>query len=398
MSRPARVGVVGLGFIGTAHIETLRRIGVEVAGVVGSEPGRTRDQAAALGATPYESLEALLADPGIGVVHLATPNHLHHAQALAALEAGKHIVCEKPLALSAAETAELVAAADARGLVNAVCFVYRFFPLNHQVRALVGSGDLGSPWLVQGSYHQDWLMRDNDWNWRIDPRRGGALRAVGDIGSHWLDLVEWIIGDRVTRVMADLSTFLPVRRRPDRRVGTFGAASEPGEALIDERVDTEDAAGVLLRFGGGARGTLSLAQVVAGRKNLLAYELAGSRAATAWSSEDAEELWIGHRERANELLLRDPSLLGDDAARLTTYPAGHAEGFADAFAGLFREVYTAIGSGGPPPDPAYPTFRDGHRAVLLGEAVARSAQEERWIDVTETATYQTPTSTGATTP
>jgi predicted dehydrogenase len=393
-----KAAVVGSGFIGSAHVEALRRIGVEVGGVVGSSAERARAAAADMGVPAFTSLEAALADPTIDAVHLATPNHLHYAQARAVLDAGKHVVCEKPLALTSDETADLVARADHAGLVNAVCFVYRFFPLNREARAMVGSGALGRPWVVHGSYHQDWLLLDSDWNWRLDPMFGGALRAVGDIGSHWLDLIEWILGDRITAVIADLSTFLPVRRHPAAVTPTFGGSAGGNDELVEEAVTTEDAAGVLLRFAGGARGTLSLAQVVAGRKNMLAYEVAGSRAAAAWRSEAPEGLWIGHRERANETLLRDPGLLGEDARRDTVFPGGHAEGFPDAFAAMFRAVYASVGAGRPPLDPGYPTFRDGHRAVLLGELIARSASEERWVNIDDPEPRVSTTTTGARTP
>ena len=376
------VGVVGIGFIGLAHIEALRRLGVNVAGVVGSDSAELERKAASLRLPRvYPSFPALLNDPAITVVHLATPNYLHYEQAKAALLAGKHVVCEKPLALTSAESAELVRIAAERGLVNAVNFSLRFYPLCHQARALVAAGDIGDVWTIKGSYHQDWLLLPTDWNWRLEPEYGGELRAVADIGSHWLDLMTFITGQKVAALLADLHTFLPVRHKPTRAAETFGGKTAPGGATVEQPIHTEDYAGILLRYPDGTRGTLSVSQVSAGRKNQLAFEIGGSRSALAWDSERPDELWIGHRDRPNELLLRDPALLHESARAVTGYPGGHAEGFPDTFKQLYQAVYQAIEAGAPPAAPTYPTFADGHEELLLGEAIARSAREGRWIEI-----------------
>ncbi|MBA3469482.1 MAG: Gfo/Idh/MocA family oxidoreductase [Herpetosiphonaceae bacterium] len=376
------VGVVGIGFIGLAHIEALRRLGINVAGVVGSNSAELERKAASLRLPRvYPSFTALLEDPAITVVHLATPNYLHYEQAKAALLAGKHVICEKPLALTSRESAELVRLADERGLVNAVNFSLRYYPVCHQARALVAAGSLGDVWMIKGSYLQDWLLLPTDWNWRLEPEYGGELRAVADIGSHWLDLMTFITGQKVAAVMADLQTFLAVRHKPVSAGETFSGKTLPSSATVEQPIQTEDYAGILLRYADGTRGVLSVSQVSAGRKNQLAFEIGGSRSALAWNSERPDELWIGHRDRANELLLRDPALLHDSARAVTSYPGGHAEGFPDTFKQLYQAVYRAIEAGAPPAEPAYPTFADGHEELVLGEAIARSAREGCWIEI-----------------
>jgi predicted dehydrogenase len=378
--RDIKAAVVGTGFIGVVHVEALRRLGVEVRGIVGSSAERAADKASAAGLpAPYPSFEAMLDDPALDVVHLTTPNHLHHEQARAVLAAGKHVVCEKPLAMNSDETAELLRLAEESGLVHAVNFNIRFYAQNQEARARVQAGELGDVRLISGAYLQDWLLRDTDWNWRLDPAAGGSLRAVGDIGSHWLDLITFISGRHVEAVMADLSTFVPVRRRPTGPVETFSGASD-GET-VDTPMETEDAAGILLRLSGGARAVVTVSQVSAGRKNLLSWEIDGSESSLAWASEAPEELWVGHRDRPNELLLRDPALLHDEAAARTSYPGGHAEGFPDTFKQLYRAVYAAVAAGDPPPEPDYPTFADGHEEALIADAIARSHAEQRWVTV-----------------
>jgi predicted dehydrogenase len=374
-------GVVGVGFIGIAHIEALRRLGINVVGVVGSSPERVRAKAetADLPAV-YDSVGALAADPDIDVIHIASPNHIHADQVRACLAAGKHVVCEKPLALTSVDGADVVERARAAGVVNAVCFNIRFYPLNHQMAAMVRSGEIGEPRFVTGSYLQDWLLLETDWNWRLVSEEAGPLRAVADIGSHWLDLARFITGKRVIEVMSDLHTFVPVRRHPAGPVETF-AATTGAEDLIEEEMSSDDAAGILLRFEDGARGTLSIAQTAAGRKNSVSIEVDGSDSALSWFSENPDYLWIGHRGRPNEILQRDPSLLTPDAARTAAYPGGHVEGYPDTFRALFKEVYQDVANGGPAPDPAYPTFADGHDALLVTEAIARSSQEQRWVTV-----------------
>ena len=376
-----RAGVVGIGFIGVAHVEALRRLGVDVVGVVGSSPDRARRKAEAAGLPRvYDSVDDLVSDPSIDVVHIATPNYAHADQVRTVLTAGKHVVCEKPLALNSEDTADLVARAAESGLVNAVCFNIRFYPANHQARAMVAAGQIGEPRLITGSYHQDWLLRDTDWNWRLQPEEAGGLRAVADIGSHWLDLTRFISGRNVVEVMADLHTLVPVRRHPAGPVETFAAVTETDD-LVEEEMSSDDAAGILLRYEGGARGAVTISQVSAGQKNSLRYEVAGSDSALRWFSAEPDDLFIGHRGRANEILSRDPSLYAPEAARLIGYPGGHVEGFPDTFRALFSRVYADVQAGGPADAPSYPTFADGHDAVLVTDAVAESNETRKWTPV-----------------
>ncbi len=376
-----RAGVVGIGFIGVAHVEALRRLGVQVAGVVGSTPERARAKAEAAGlGTVYESVEALAADDSIDVIHIASPNYAHADQVRTVLAAGKHVVCEKPLALTSDDTADLVSRAADTGLVNAVCFNIRFYPANHQAHAMVSGGEIGEPRFVTGSYHQDWLLLDTDWNWRLQPEEAGQLRAVADIGSHWLDLSRFVSGRRIVEVMADLHTLVPVRRHPAGPVETFATVGDD-EDLVEEVMHSDDAAGILLRYEGGARGAVTISQVSAGQKNSVRYEVAGSESAVRWFSAQPDDLFIGHRGRANEILSRDPGLFAPDAAKTIGFPGGHVEGFPDTFRALFEQVYTDIAAGGPRDSPSYPTFEDGHDAVLVTDAVAQSHADQRWVAV-----------------
>jgi predicted dehydrogenase len=380
-----RAAVVGTGFIGLVHVEALRRLGIEVTGIVGSSPERVREKArSAPLPEPYESYEAMLADPRVDVVHITSPNHLHHPQAKAALQAGKHVICEKPLGMDSVETEELLRLARASGLVHAVNFNIRFYPQCREARERVAAGALGDVRLVTGSYLQDWLLYDTDWNWRLEHDRGGALRAVGDIGSHWIDLMTYITGRHVESVMADLTTFIGVRRQPTGPVETFSTAAAAAAETVAREIQTEDTASMLLRFEGGARGAVTVSQLSAGRKNALSFQVDGSRSALAWMGERPDELWIGHRDEPNQVLLRDPSLLTPGAAALASVPGGHAEGFENTFRELYRAVYRAVAAGGPPDEPDYPTFADGHEETLIGEAIAASARDGRWIDVDRT--------------
>src|SRR5688572_30322430 len=382
MRRIADVGaaVIGTGFIGTVHVEQLRRIGVRVRGVLGSSPERGEARAEALGVDrAYPSLEAVLDDPSVEVVHVTSPNHLHVPQARQVLEAGRHVVCEKPLAMAASDSAGLVELAERSGLVNAVNFNIRFYPLHQHVRELVASGALGDVRLVTGRYFQDWLLLETDWNWRLEPDKGGSLRAVGDIGSHWLDLVTFLTGQPIEAVMADLTTFLPTRAQPQGPVETF--STDRSADTVEQPMATEDVASILLRFANGARGSVSVSQISPGRKNSLQWEIDGSRAAAAWDSETPDHLWLGHREEPNQVLMRNPALMGAAARAAAALPGGHVEGFADTFGALFRAVYADVIAGHPPERPLYATFADGHDEMLVGDAVAESARLGRWVDV-----------------
>jgi predicted dehydrogenase len=381
--RPASeigAAVIGGGFIGTVHVEALRRLGVHVHGLLASSPERSADRARQLGVEQgYGSLEEMLGDDRVEVVHVTSPNHLHHPQVQRILESGRHVVCEKPLAMTAEESADLAERAASSGKVNAVNFNIRFYPLNQHAHELVAANDLGEIRLITGRYFQDWLLLDTDWNWRLEPDRGGALRAVGDIGSHWLDLVSFITGHRITSVMADLATFIPTRRQPAGPVETF--STERATETLEREIGTEDVATILLRFENGARGSVAISQLSPGRKNSLQYEVDGSAGAAFWDSEQPDQLWIGHRDRPNEILIRNPALMGPAGQAAASLPAGHVEGFADTFKALFRAIYADVGAGEPSDRPSYPTFADGHDEMLVNDAVAASARSGSWTDV-----------------
>ena len=372
--------VIGGGFIGTVHVEALRRLGVHVHGILASSPERSAERATQLGvARGYSSLEEVLGDERVEIVHVTSPNHLHHPQVRLILESGRHVVCEKPLAMTAEESGDLVDLAASSGKVNAVNFNIRFYSLNQHAQELIATGELGEVRLVTGRYFQDWLLLDTDWNWRLEPNRGGALRAVGDIGSHWLDLLAFITGQRITSVMADLATFIPTRRQPTGPVETF--STDRATETLEREIGTEDVATILLRFENGARGSVAISQLSPGRKNSLQYEVDGSAAAAFWDSEQPDQMWIGHRERANEILIRNPALMGPAGQAAASLPGGHVEGFADTFKALFRAIYADVGAGAPSDRPSYPTFADGHDEMLVNDAVAASARDGRWTDV-----------------
>ena len=378
------VGVIGTGFMGVAHSEALRRLGLDVVGIVGSTPARARAKAATAPLPPVvDTVEELLADPAVTAVHVTSPNHLHAEHVRAALDAGKHVVCEKPLGVSAAETADLLARGEAAGVVHAVCFNIRYYAQNQNAAAVVAAGGVGRPRFVTGRYHQDWLLLDTDWNWRLDSARQGGLRAVADIGSHWLDLARFVSGRQVVEVFADLHTFVTERNHPVGEVETFGAAADDVER-VREQMDSDDAAGLLLRFEDGQRGTCTVSQISAGRKNTIEWEIDGSSAALAWASEDPERLWIGHRGRPNEVVEKDPSIMTAAGTAAAAYPAGHIEGYPDTFRALFADIYRDVVAGGPSPRPNYPTFADGHDAVLVCEAISASARSGTWAKVERT--------------
>ena len=381
----ARIGVavIGAGFMGGVHVEALRRAGCEVVGVLGVSDAESTKFAATTGAPKaYRSLDELLGDPAVQSVHIGTPNKLHFPMAKAALLAGKHVLCEKPLAMSSRETAELVALAKARpGQAAGVNYNIRFYPLNLEARERVRGGTLGRVHHVSGSYVQDWLLLDTDYNWRVLAEEGGELRAVADIGTHWLDLVHAITGLEAEAVCADLLTVHPVRRRPKGEVETYSGKLAKEEDLVPVEVTTEDYGAILLRFKGGARGTLTVSQVTAGRKNCLRYELAAEKGALAWNSENPEQLWIGRRSGPNELLLRDPSLLSGPARAAIGVPGGHAEGYADTFKQHFRAFYGYVAQGDFSRPAPFATFQDGHREVVLCEAVLESQRTGGWVKI-----------------
>jgi len=376
------VGVAGTGFIGPAHIEGLRRNGITVLGLAEENAELALQKATLLGVTRcYGSLAEMLADPDIDVVHLATPNHLHHPHAKAVLLAGKHVICEKPLSMTSEQSGELVQLAAEKKLVNAINFNIRMYPMAQQARSMVQGGEIGDLFILQGSYLQDWLLLPTDWNWRLEPQYGGTLRAVGDIGSHWLDLLTFITNLHVEEVYADFKTFHPLRKKPAKPVETYTGKLLTPDDYIDQPINTEDYATIILHYENGVRGVLTVSQVSSGRKNRLFYEINGSKSSLGWDSERPNELWVGHRSSPNQLLLKDPSLLSPEARAVTSYPGGHNEGFPDTFKQLYGKVYDYIFAGDFNKTPDFPTFADGHYEMLLCEAIEKSAREKNWVKV-----------------
>jgi predicted dehydrogenase len=374
--------VVGAGFIGPVHVEALRRLGVTITGILGVDDKESNSAKEKLGLPKaYKNIDEVLGDKSVQAVHLAVPNVLHYELAKKAVSAGKHVLCEKPLAMNSRESAELVELARARKVAAAVCYNVRFYPLNLEARMRVKNGDVGQIFAVNGSYTQDWLFYDTDYNWRVLADQGGELRAVGDVGTHWMDLIHSITGLEVEAVFADLKTVHPIRKRPKGEVQTYTGKMGGPMQTEPVTITTEDYAVVLFRFKGGARGSLNISQVTAGRKNCLRYEIAGSKCALAWNSEAPNEIWIGRRDKPNEMLVRDPSLLSDTARRFCTFPGGHNEGFPDAFKNCFRSFYEYIDAGDFSATPLYPTFADGHREVVLCEGILKSHQTEKWVSV-----------------
>jgi predicted dehydrogenase len=368
-----RTAVVGTGFIGRVHARSARLAGARLVGVAGSSPASGQQAAEELGADrAFASGEELVEADGVDVVHIATPNHLHEPLALKALAAGKHVVCEKPVALDGAGAQRIADAAAASGLVVTVPFVYRFHPIIREARARVAAGELGRLLLLHGHYQQDWLLTPDDVNWRVDSALGGASRAFADIGSHWVDLVEFVSAYRISRLLARTATVVP--ERSTAATTTFSAPTTGGER---RPVDTEDAALVLFETAQGALGSMLVSQVSAGRKNRLWFELDGEHAAIAFDQENAETLWLGRRERG-EILQRDPAVLAPDAARLVTLPPGHAQGYDGCFDLFVADTYAAIRGGSPD---GLPLVGDGLRAARITDAVLESARSQSWIEV-----------------
>ena len=383
MRRVFQVGVIGLGFIGPVHIEALRRLGnvqvVAVSDVVGA--GEKAEELNIDHA--YEDWRDLLNHEGLDCVHICTPNNTHYPIAKAAIERELHVLCEKPLAMTAAEAAELVALAEEKKVGNAIGLNVRFYPLIHQARSMVEAGELGRIFSVGGYYQQDWLLLDTDWSWRLLPEFSGESRAVADIGPHWFDSVEFITRKRVKQVCADFATFHELRRRPLKPVATYSGMALRPEDYREESIRTEDYASVLLRFEEGVHGSLTVNQCAAGYRNQMYIGICGEKASLAFNSERPEELWIGRRGRPNMVMPRDPSLMDEFSAGLTNHPGGHNEGFPDTTKQLFKKFYAYLEQGGPQSGAPveFPQFTDGRRDMDICSAVALSARESRWVTV-----------------
>ncbi|TAE35841.1 MAG: gfo/Idh/MocA family oxidoreductase [Runella slithyformis] len=377
-----KAAIAGLGFIGPAHIEALRRLtDVEVVGISDFNAEIAQTKAAQLGIEKYyDNFEAMLKDDSIACVHICTPNYLHAQQAKAALLAGKHVVCEKPLATSLKDAEEIVELAEKSGLINAVHFNLRYYPLVRQMKTMREKGELGDLYSVIGSYLQDWLFYQTDYNWRLEPAQSGDSRAIADIGSHLLDMIEYITGRKIVAVMADFNTVHKNRLKPLKPIETYSGKMLQAEDYAEVPINTEDFASVLLRFDNGATGCATVSQVSAGRKNRATLEISGSKETYNWCSETPNEMWIGRRDGYNQSLMRDPSLVHAEARSLISFPGGHNEGFPDTSKQLFKEVYAAIRHG-KPATPTYPTFAEGHHELIVCERIVESARAQKWVTI-----------------
>ncbi|MBP7481456.1 MAG: Gfo/Idh/MocA family oxidoreductase [Lacunisphaera sp.] len=382
-----RVGLVGFGFIGPHHLDAIRRTGLgEVTAIATSNPSSARAKAEQFGVAKSTSdWRVLVADPEIDVIDIATPTNLHALVALAALAAGKHVIVDKPLSLTSTEAASMLAAAQRAGVVHAVTFNIRYNVMLQHARALVTRGEIGDVRFVRGHYLQEWLLKDTDFNWRLQPNQAGALAMVADCGAHWYDIAQHITGQRITRVLADLSSFIPIRRRPAGGSRAAHAAGNKSRTTA-YRVQVPDLGLILCEFENGARGQFATSALCSGHKNDLTIEVAGARASVRWEQERPDELWLGHRDQPNQLLRKDPPLLDPTVRHYAALPGGHAEAWPDAFRNLMRNILGFIAAGRDPREAdeiAFPTFATGLSIARIVDAIAASAKAGgRWKSVT----------------
>jgi predicted dehydrogenase len=376
-----RTAIIGTGFMGRVHLEALRRVEyVDPVAVVGRNEGAARRLGAGFGIAKFATdYREILRDSAIDAVHICTPNAQHFLMAKDALMAGKHVLCEKPLAVSVEEGEELVTLARQKKLRNCVCHNLRYYPMVQQMRHMRAEGDLGELLVIQGTYFQDWLLYDTDWNWRVDATAGGPSRCMADIGSHWFDMTEHLTGLRVTSLCSDLQAFHRTRKKPKGSVETFATKMLNSDDYMQTAIDTEDFGAVIFRMGTRTRGNMSASQVSAGRKNRFNIEVYGTEASVAWSQERPDELWVGHRDKGNEIFIKDPSLLKPGARGYADLPGGHSEGYDDTFKQVFRRFYMSITDPGGTCD--YPQFADGLRQLVILNAVLESNRKQGWIDV-----------------
>ncbi len=375
-----KTGVIGTGFIGPTHIEAVRRLGcAEVVALADVDEATAVKKAEELCVPKaYGNYKDLLNDGEIDVVHVCSPNNLHYKMAKEALEAGKHVLCEKPLTLNSTEARDLIETAKKSGRANAIHFNIRFYPVVTEAREMIRNGELGDILAINGSYQQDWLFLDTDYSWRLEPGLSGESRAIADIGSHWLDAVEYMTGQSVSKVCADFATFHKERKKPLKPIETYSGKMLKPEDYESVPIGTEDYATVLLRFNGGAHGSVTVNQVAAGRKNRIWFEIYGTKKGIAINTESPNEMWIGMRDTPNGLLLRDASLMHRETASIISYPGGHNEGFPDTIKQFARKFYGYIINGG---EPAFPTFEAGLRELVLCEAIVDSAKAEKWVSL-----------------
>jgi predicted dehydrogenase len=384
--RKIKAAVIGSGFMGAAHVEALQRIGgVEIKIIASDDVASARKLAEKFSIEKVvSSWEDVLIDKEIEVVHNCTPNFLHHKINKETILSGKHIISEKPLTTSSIESKELVYLANQKGVVNAINFNYRFYPVILHARSIISNGELGEIYFAHGSYLQDWLLYDTDYNWRLESKISGSSRAVADIGSHWCDMIQFLTGLKITKVFADLFTIHEERVKPAQSVETF-----VGKELIEKqngdriKIDTEDGGVVIFHFENGRRGVFSVSQVSAGRKNYFNLEIDGSKKALSWNQEEPNSLWFGYREKLNESLIKDPSLLDKSARGFAHYPGGHPEGYPDGPKNLFMSVYDLIRSGRDPrrEKTLFANFEDGYYENKIIEAILTSSKINKWVEI-----------------
>jgi predicted dehydrogenase len=376
-----KTAIFGTGFMGRVHLEGVRRVeNVEAVAIAGRNADAARKLGAGYGiSNTTTDYREVLRDPAIDAVHICTPNAQHFSMAKDALTAGKHVLCEKPLAVSAKEAEELVALAKKNGRRNCTCHNLRYYPMVQQMRRMREAGDLGDILVAQGTYSQDWLLYDTDWNWRVETKAGGPSRCMADIGSHWFDMAEHVTGQRVTSLSADLQTFHSMRKQPKHSVETFANKLLGPEDYVETPIDTEDFGAVVFRMGTRTRGAMTASQVSAGRKNGLSIEIYGTKASVAWNQERPDELWSGQRNTANQIYIKDPSLMKPDARAYADLPGGHSEGYDDTFKQVFKRFYASIASSGAGVE--YPQFSDGLRQLNILEAELESNVSRKWVDV-----------------
>jgi len=376
-----KTAIIGTGFMGKVHAENVRRLGnVEIAAVAASSDEKARQFGESIGVERTTGdYRTLLKDPEINAVHVLTPNALHYPMCKAAIAAGKHVLCEKPFTMTSAEAKELVKLAAKAKLANCIQHNLRYYPVVQQIRRMVEAGDLGEVLIAQGTYSQDWLLYDTDWNWRVDSKANGALRAMGDIGSHWMDMVQHLTGQKITALCADLATFHKTRKRPKGSIETFAGKTLKPEDYQPVKIDTEDFGAVLLHLGQRARGVFTVSQMSAGRKNMFTFDIYGTRAGVSWNQERPDELWIGQRNTPNAVMVKDPSLLYPKAAAYADLPGGHSEGYDDTHKQVFKHFYAKVADASAPVD--YPTFEDGLNGMQLLEKVLESSKKNGWVSV-----------------
>ena len=379
--RKLKTAIIGTGFMGKVHAEGIRRLGnVEIAAVAASSEDKARLFGESIGVDRTTGdYHTILADPSIQAVHILTPNALHFPMCKAALQAGKHVLCEKPFTVSVQEARELVALAAEKKAVNCLQHNLRYYPVVQHIRRIIEAGELGEILIAQGTYSQDWLLYDTDWNWRIEAKDNGRLRAVGDIGSHWMDMIQHLTGQRITALCADLQTFHKTRKRPKGSVETFTGKTLAPSDYESVPIETEDFAAVLIHLGERGRGAYTVSQMSAGRKNMFTFDIYGTKAGVSWNQERPDELWIGNRNAPNQLILKDPSLLNPKAAAYADLPGGHSEGYDDSHKQVFKRFYAKVADPAAPVE--YPTFEDGLLGMQLLDKVLESSTKQAWVQV-----------------